>query len=232
MGKQIKGLLYFFSADIRYSIMIFWTILLSVLIVSITISYFLLSVEDGVMGFGFPFAIYFYFIILGFLTVKESIPFALKMGATRKNIFLSIGIFFFVLAFVKALVANTLQTITQFLTEKVGIHTFHFLHPAQLLEDTWLNRVIIDTSIMFFLSAFMFIIGLLFYKYGLAGGGTVAAILVLTLLVGIAQGWLFEWISNVFKDISLMQFYQMLVIGIVLYGISFILIRKVTIVKA
>ena len=88
MGRQINGLLYFFITDIRYSLMIFWTILLGILGVSLTISYFLLGVEDGSLYFMFQF-IYVYCGILGFITVRESIPFALKMGATRKNLFIS-----------------------------------------------------------------------------------------------------------------------------------------------
>lgn len=55
MGRQIKGLLYFFITDLRYSLITFWTILLSILVISLTFAYFLLSVEDGGFYFGFPF---------------------------------------------------------------------------------------------------------------------------------------------------------------------------------
>lgn len=231
MGKQIKGLLYFFIMDIRYSLLIFWTILLGVLAVSIAFSYFLLSVEDGGFFFGFPFAIYVYCAILGFLTVKESIPFSLKIGATRKNIFVSIGVFFLLLAFAKAVVANLLQTLISFFTESAGIHTFNFLHLANLMENTWFNRVIIDGTVMFFLLSGMFMLGLLFYKYGLAGGGSVAGILAVVLLLGIAQGWIFDFFTDVFASIDVLFFFQLLGVGIVLYGLTFLLVKKITILK-
>lgn len=232
MGRQINGLLYFFITDLRYSLMIFWTILLSILIVSLTFAYFLLSVEDGGFYFGFPFALYIYIAIMGFQTVKQSIPFALKLGATRKNLFISLGLFFLGLAIAKAIIANIIQSLTLKFTDVTGIHTFEFIHPVDLLEDTWMNRVIIDSSIMFFLLALMFIIGLLFYKYGLAGGGTVIGIATVVLLVGIAQGWVIDFFIKLFSDINLLFFYQLLAIGIGLYLISFVFLRKITIMNA
>ena len=231
MGRQIRGLLYFFITHQRYSLMIFWTILLSILVVSLSFSYFLLDVEDGAFYFGFAFAVYFYCAILGFMTVKESIPFSLKMGATRKNMFISIGLFFLSIAFAKAVVASTLQEITLLFTEATNLHTFSFLHLASFLQDTWLNRVIIDTAIMFFLSAIMFIIGLLFYKYGLAGGGTVAGAFIVLLLLGIAQGWIIDFFIDLFSDIELTFFFQILGVGIMIYCISFLFIRRVTTVN-
>ncbi|PAV28123.1 hypothetical protein CIL05_18630 [Virgibacillus profundi] len=231
MARQIKGLLYFFITDIRHSLMIFWTILLSILVVSLAFSYFLLSVEDGKYFFAFTIPIYVYCAIVGFLTVKDNIPFALKIGATRKNIFISIGLFFLGLAFVKSIIANTLHALTLLFTEATGIHTFHFIHAASLLQDTWLTRVFVDASIAFFFFAVMFIVGLLFYKYGLAGGGSVAGVVVVVLLLGIAQGWIFDFFVEVISDLKLTFFFQMLGVGIGIYIISFLLVRRITTVK-
>src|SRR5699024_5911205 len=89
MGRQIKGLLYFFIADVRYSLTIFWTILMGILVVSLIVAYFLTNVKNGMMSFTLTAPMYVYCAILGFLTVKESVPFSIKMGATRKNIFRS-----------------------------------------------------------------------------------------------------------------------------------------------
>ncbi|WP_249872773.1 hypothetical protein [Oceanobacillus saliphilus] len=231
MGRQVKGLLYFFITDILYSLRIFWFILLSILVLSLTISYFLLNVENGAYYFGFSFPIYIYCGILGFLTVKESIPFSLKMGAVRKNLFISIGLFFLGLAFAKAVIANSIHTLTLAFTKRAGMHTFEFIHPAQILEDTWLNRVIIDTAIMVFMLAVMFIVGLLFYKYGLLGGGSVVGLSAVVLLVGIAQGWLIDYMIELYAAIDMLFFIQMLVGAIIIYCISFLFLRKITTVK-
>jgi hypothetical protein len=231
MNKQIKGLLYFYITDIRHSLMIFWSILLLVLIVSLAFAYYLLGIEDGAFAFGFPIAIYFYCIILGFKTVKESIPFAIKIGATRKNIFVSLGILFLGLALAKAIVANTIQEIVLLFTKGIGLDNFQFLHPAMLLEDNWFNRVLIDTSFMFVFLSFMFIMGLLVYKYGLAGGGIVAGILAIAFLLGIAKGWIIDFIVHLSKQLDIVFFLQLLGVGLLLYLFSFVFVRRITIEK-
>lgn len=231
MGRQINGLLYFFITDIRYSLMIFWTILLGILGVSLAISYFMLGVENGQLYFMFQF-IYVYCGILGFITVKESIPFSLKMGATRKNLFISLGLFFVAIALMKAVIANTLHTVILYATDIINLHSFGFMHVAQLLEDTWVNRVVIDASVMFLFLTVMFLTGLLFYRYGLLGGGIVVGTGVIILLVGVAQGWLIDFFINLYSDLKLTLFLQIFGIGIVMYLISFLLLKRVTTVSA
>ncbi|MBU8791802.1 MULTISPECIES: hypothetical protein [Oceanobacillus] len=231
MGKQLKGLLYFFVTDIRFSLTIFWSILFGVLVLSLSISYFLLGVEDAVFYFGFPNATYFYCMFLGFLTVKEGIPFALKMGATRRNLFIATGLFFLGIAFVKAVVSSTLQSITVAFTEAAGISTFNFIHLAEFVSDTWLNRIMVDTAVMFLLLTIMFLFGLLFYNTGLLGGGSVAAILVVLLLLGIAKGSVFDFFARLLSDLDLMFFLQLFGIGIVLYALSYLFTRRITIIN-
>ncbi|GAA0597918.1 hypothetical protein GCM10009001_12550 [Virgibacillus siamensis] len=231
MGNQIKGLLYFFVTDIRHSLTVFWTILLSILVVAFAFAIFLTSVEDGFMYFMLTAPIYVYCAILGFLTVKESVPFSIKMGATRKNLFISLGIFFFVLSLTMSVAASVLQEIVNGIAEATGIDTFTFMHLAYFLENTWYTRIVIDTSVSFFFLSFMFIVGLIFYKYGFAGGGGFLGTLVLLLLISIAKGWIIDFFIDLFADIDLTFFYQMIGIGIVLYLISFVFLRKITIVK-
>ncbi|WP_077324560.1 hypothetical protein [Virgibacillus siamensis] len=229
MGRQIKGLLYFFVTDIRHSMLVFWTILLSILIVSLAFAYFLTTVEDGFMTFTLTAPIYVYCAILGFITVKESVPFAIKMGATRKNLFVSLGIFFTVLSVIMAVAASVLQEIVNGLAKLTGIDTFNFLHLAYFLENTWYTRIVIDVSIMLLFLAFMFIIGLIFFKYGFAGGGSFLGALVILLLISIAKGWIVDFFIDLFTDIDLAFFYQMIGIGLVMYCISFLFLRRITI---
>jgi len=232
MGRQIKGLLYFFIADVRYSLTIFWTILMGILVVSLIVAYFLTNVKNGMMSFTLTAPMYVYCAILGFLTVKESVPFSIKMGATRKNIFISLGLFFLGLSLIKAVAASITQILVDLLNAKAGIDTFMFLHLAYFTDDTWLTRIFIDTSIMFLSLSALFVIGLLFYKYDLAGGGSVIGVIVILMLTGLAQGWLIDFFIDIFQSIDRMLFGKLLVLGIVIYSFSMILLRRITIVKA
>ena len=233
MTKQIKGLLYFYINDIRYSFMIFWTILLAILVVTEIITYFLVNVEDAFMTLTLTGPMYVYCFILGYLAVKEIIQFSLKVGATRKNIFISMGLLFFIIAVFKSIVARILAVIVTTVNGQIGIdaHNFMLLHLAQFTDDTWYNRFIIDVSIMFFGLSLMFLIGLLFYRFGLAGGGSILGITFVLVLLGLATGTLVDFFINLAQSFDMMLFYQLFGISIIIYGLSFFLLRKITISK-
>lgn len=174
---------------------------------------------------------YIYCGILGFLTVKEFIPFSIKRGATRKNIFISMVIFFLGLSFMKAIVGSALQVIAAFFNTKMGIENFHFIHLAYFTNDTWYYRIMIDMSIMFFAFSVMFVIGLLFYRYGLVGGGVFVGTLIIIILTGVSQGWLIDFLINIFKNFDNIFYLQLFGIGVVIYAFSMLLLRRITILK-
>ncbi|MCG3421157.1 hypothetical protein [Oceanobacillus jordanicus] len=228
MGRQLKGLLYFFSSNIRHSLLIFWTILMSILVVTLTISYFLLNVE-GEMAFSLTAPMYVYCGIMGFLTVKEMIPFSIKMGATRKNLYVVIAIFFLLLSLFKAIAGTIIQVLVTSMNEAIGLNNFDFLHLAQFIDDTWYTRVVIDTAVMFFFLTLMFLLGLLFYRFGFAGAGSVLGILLVGLLLSIAKGWAWDFITNIVGSFGMTFFLQMTIMSIVFYVLSFFLVRRITI---
>lgn len=232
MSKQIKGLIYFYATNFRYSVTIFWVILLFSLGFSLVIAYFLASLEEVKFAFILPFATYVNVAIVGFLTVKEVIPFSLKLGATRKNIFAAVGLFFVIFALFQSFLSNIVQLATELFIDVVGLNGFMLIHPAQLLgEDTFLNRMIIDITMMLFLLVFLYMIGLLFYRGGLLSGGIFAGILAIALLFGVAEGWLIDYFIDLYQTIDWLFFAQVLGAGIILYAITFLLIRRITTLK-
>ncbi|MEN1970203.1 hypothetical protein WMZ97_19300 [Lentibacillus sp. N15] len=228
MSRQIKGLLYFYITDAKHSLMVFWSILFGTLVISIVGAYLLLNVAEGQMNFGLSIAAYIYCGIYGFISAKHGTPFSIKLGATRKNMFVSTGIFLMGLAIVQAVLVSTVQTVVVAGAKIVGIDTFQFIHPAQLLTDNWVTRFVIDTAMMFFLLSLLYLIGLLFYKYGLLGSGIVLGILAVILLFGVAKGWVINFFIDIATSFSITFFYEILLIGIVIYGVSWLLIRKIT----
>src|SRR5690554_5952307 len=124
MGRQMKGLLYFYFADIRHSLTVFWTILMSIVVVTLIITYFLSNIEGGFMTLSITGPMYIFCGIVGFLAVKDFIPFSIKRGATRKNIYFSLAIFFLGLSLVKSVVGSILQLIVEYINMKAGIGNF------------------------------------------------------------------------------------------------------------
>src|SRR5690625_18344 len=231
MGRQIKGLLYFNFTDARYPLTIFWTILMGILVISLTIAYMIKNIEGSFMTFSLTGPMYVYCAILGFLTVKESIPFSLKRGATRKNIFISLVTFFIGISIAMTTVGSTLQVIVDLFVQKIGVDNFMFLHVAYFTDDTWINRIFIDLTFMFFLFSFIFVLSLLFYRYGLLVGSAFIGLLFILILTGFAQGWLTDFLVAQFQTLDQTFYIQLFAIGIIIYGLSFFLLRRITVFK-
>ncbi|CDQ42079.1 hypothetical protein [Virgibacillus salexigens] len=231
MNNQLKGLIYFYMVDIRHSLKVFWIILLSILMVSIAFGYYIKAIDGGMMTFSLTGPIYIYCSIVAFISVREYIPFAIKMGATRKNIFISIGIFFLLLSAVKAIVASLLQELVLFLITGIGIDGFYFLHLAHFIDDTWYIRIGMDIMTIFFAMSFMFMLGLIFYRYGFFGGGITLGIVGVIFLFGIATGWIVDFIAEIISHLDMLFFIQLFAVGIFFYFLSFFILKRMTIVK-
>ncbi|MFD2212058.1 hypothetical protein ACFSMW_20325 [Virgibacillus halophilus] len=231
MGRQIKGLLYFFITDSIKALTIFWGILTGTIIISTIIAFAIVDVADTKMIFAIPAVLYIFCAIYGFKVAANLIPFSIRMGATRKNIFISLGIFFLGLAIFKAILGSTIQTAFTYLNRAFGIDTYAFLHPAQLLSDTWLTRVAIDTSMMFCILSVLFLLGFIYYRYGLFAGGTIPAIMFIVLLLGISKGWILDYLVHLSNTLTLGYFFGVFAIGVLIYMISWFMTRNVTVAK-
>src|SRR5699024_2226053 len=150
---------------------------------------------------------------------------------TRKNIFISLGLFFIALSLIKAVAASITQILVDLINAKAGIDTFMLLHLSYYTDDTLITRIFIDTYFMLLILSALFVSGLLFYKYDLAGWGSVICVIVILMLTGLAQGWLIDFFIDIFQSIDRMLFGKLLVLGIVIYSFSMILLRRITIVK-
>lgn len=231
MNNQIKGMFYYYTVDVVRTAKIFFTILIGIIIASAVICYLLLGIDEFKMYFAIPFATYFNVGIIGFQLVKGNVPFGLKMGATRKNMYVMQLYFMFVYSVVIAFIGSTLQQITEWLFQAAGITNYIYVHPAMLLTDNWIMRIVVDTLVMFFIMALLYFIALIFYRTGLAGGGIVLGALLVISLYGAFEGWLVDSLINLFSDTTIMTFVSMFFIGIVFYLLGFPFMRKVTIVN-
>lgn len=231
MIRQMKGLLYYYVTDSKRPLTIFWSILLSTLFGAILMAYFFVSVDDAKMMFSIPTALYIFCAIFGFVIAKHKVSFTIKLGAVRKNIFFSFFIFFLGFSIINSAAVSTLHQVIYYILKKFSINSYVLFHPADLLTNTWLSRFIIDASILFIILVTFYLLGLIFYKYGLIGGGIVAGIAVITLLFLLSKGLLVDFIMDVYASLDLMTFYQIMFIGILIYVLTWFLIRKLTIVK-
>lgn len=211
--------------------MIFWSITIISIILGLIGGYLLLGIEGSNMFFGLSFAVYIFCAILSFRFVNEFIPFAIKLGATRKNIFISIGMYFLTIGIGSAVFVNILHEAIMAIAKQLSITTFQFIHPAQLLTNTWMYRVVIDIAFILLILVIMYLIGLLFYKYGLIGAGSVISLIGVLTLFGFAQGILTDLLIDLVKSMTLGFHYQIMALAVILYCMTWIFMKKITISK-
>lgn len=236
MVNELKGSLYYSFVNLRYSLLIFWLVLAGVFIVSLLLDTIF---EGGQVSFNMSVPTYFFAAIFGYWMVKNAIPYMIKMGSTRPVLFLTLGIFGIVLSLFNAVLSNTINEVVTKIYGNSGLNDSIYLevngseehvnHIGDFLtNNTWLTRVVIDSSISFFLFACLFISGLIFYKYGLVGGfASIAAVVIVIIFAG-TKGWLQDFVIAVFTDITFTFFYQLFAVGIVIYLLSYLLLRRLT----
>src|SRR5699024_116291 len=180
-------------------------------------------------------------LVLGMLTVKNTIPYLLKMSVTRKLIYISIGIYFLIIAAVQALLANGLTKIIDLIgrTAVSGEITFfqgneefafQFTHLSQFLQnDNFIAQVTIDGIIAFSALCAMFFIGLIFYRFGLIGGFTFIGVMFLIYVVTIAQGSFVDFVKYIIENYSMTVYLQLFGISVGIYLLSFTMLRRLTI---
>jgi len=82
MNRSILGVMKMYLTDVRPSIYIFWSILFAVYALMLLI---LFQFEDGQVSSGGLSPLYVYMLIVGIVSLKETLPYALGMGVRRKD---------------------------------------------------------------------------------------------------------------------------------------------------
>src|SRR5690625_2318173 len=157
MANQLKGTLYYLYTNTKLTLTIFWTIILSILALSLITSYFM---SEGTFNFQLSFSVYVFCAIIGSWTVKNAIPYIIKLGSSRTNLYISLGIYFIGFSLVNSIIANTINKIVDVVfgldriagvvevTASSESGSFRIFHIGQFLSnDSWFTYVFIDTVI-------------------------------------------------------------------------------------
>lgn len=236
MKRELEGSLYYLFSNLRFSLLSFWGILVGILALSIVSA---MLIEDSYISFNLAFPMYAFAGVFGFWIVKNAIPYLIKMGATRKVIFISIGIFGVVLSILNAVVSNSVIKIVSFFFKSNELNTGFTLtvdqeeefitHIGQLLSnDGFLTRIVIDSSISFFVFGVLFIGGLIFYKYGVVGGITSFVAVFIAFIYAGNAGWLESFVMYLIDHFSYLFFYQLFAVGVIVYLLSYLLLNRLT----
>lgn len=237
--SQLKGALFYYGVNMRYILFIFWGVLLGIIFLNI-VTNLIIGMEGQNIYFSFGVPIYFFAAVMGFWIVRNVFPYLIKMGITRMNIYIGTGIVLIGLVLLNGIIANVLPLLVSSIPESnlesafeitVDGHTTTGMGALieQFAENTWWNRFVFDVSLEFFLVTVSFLFGLIFYRYQLIGGFTILGILLLIISYSISSGWFEDFIFDIASGFSMFFFYKLFLTGLLIYLLSHLLIRKLTV---
>ena len=181
MSRNSKALLVFFTLDYRFSIIVFWCIFLASLI---PIVIFSISI-DGTMMISSDMAIAVFCAVSGFLLIKETFPFSIRMGATRHEYVFNALLFSVLLAaFMSALNLAVVQVLV-WIIELSGWDNFSLIILAEFFTSnvSWYTQYSVEFMICFLLFLLGFFLSSVFHRFGMIGGGLTLAIIFVAILV-------------------------------------------------
>ncbi|KMJ56687.1 hypothetical protein AB685_20695 [Bacillus sp. LL01] len=195
MLNDMKAVLYYLTVDIRFSFMVFW----SILILSLTAMFIIVLSFDTRMIVTTSMAIYIFCGITGFLTTKETFPYCIKLGATRTRYVVSVLVYCFAVAAVFSIIHVIIQTIFNSLVQAAASERFLTYHTveATTLANTWYNALLVDMIICFLLLSLGFLLGTIFFRLGLIGGLGTLAVLAIIVILPYTRNFIFDAIVNV-----------------------------------
>lgn len=190
MLKDMKAVLYYLAVDMRFSFMVFWSILL----LSLTAMYLIVLSFDITMVVSTSMAIYIFCGIAGFLTTRETFPYCIKLGATRNQYMFNVLIYCAVVATVFSTIHVIIQSFFGGLVSLSGSERFIIYHSVEstTLANTWYNQLFVDMVICFLLLSLGFLLGTIFYRLGLIGGFGALALFAIMLLLPTTRNFMLD----------------------------------------
>lgn len=236
MNRQMKGSLYMLYANNLFSFLTFWSVIVALVVLSLVLTYLFPDSNNG-MTLSAP--TYVYGAVIGAMFVNSLIPYLVKLGVTRQTVFFSVGIFSLVLVVINAMLVVVIESLLKIvypykhahnLTIETNGNTMVITHIADVFENkTFVTMAVVDISISFFVLVVAFVISLLFYRYGMLIGFVTLGLFVFAIIFSVTQGWFKTLFWAIFSDFSIVFFYQLFAFAILLFCLSYFMLRDVAI---
>lgn len=194
--KELKANLVYLIYDHRYSITVFWSVLVASTALLFAVSYF---ISEAHMGLSLSLAIYIFCAITGFLITKETFPFLIKLGSTRKTFLFSAIVFNVLLAVFMSAVAVAVDQIVKIVVKMANVANFQVFNMLEgtTLASTWYNELLLNIVICFLVLSFGFMLGAVFYRLGLVGGFSGIILLVFIIIFPETRSFLIDIFINI-----------------------------------
>lgn len=193
----LKGSFYVFFQSYKKENIIFWCILFSIVFLTIFLDLFFGNYVSFPVIISIP--VYIFYSIMASKILNRTMPYFLKLGLSRIQYVLHLGLFFLAWSIAGAFIIASTQIIT-FLSKLLDVKEIFFLHPILLIDTThpFMLTLALDVVLLLFCLISGLLLNVVFYRLGTIGGFSFIGILALIPIMIV----IFEWYTPLWKALS------------------------------
>ncbi|WP_341302027.1 hypothetical protein MHB44_06415 [Lysinibacillus sp. FSL H8-0500] len=196
--STVKGSFYVLFQSYKKHNIIFWSILFSIILLSFFLDAFFGQYVSFAMTISIPVYIFYSSMAAKFLT--KTLPYFLKLGLSRQQYMLNIGLFFISWSLMGAFVIACVHQIVVYVSSLYSIKDIIIIHPTLFFDvsPSFLQMMALDTVLLLFCLSSGLLLNVVFYRLGIVGGYSFLGLLALIPIVMI----IFDWYSPLFNFLS------------------------------
>ncbi|ADU29267.1 hypothetical protein [Evansella cellulosilytica] len=227
--KEIKGVWKFLWLDLKRSLLIFWTILFSLIMFGIIIS--VTVPMDGFINWNTNIPVIIYLTIIGTHLFRNSLQYGAAFGSTRRHLYIGLTTFLLMMTIFNALVHNIFFFSVDALTANIDTMLVHSMLEYSNIEATFFLFTAADFAVFTLFMSLSFILSIVWHQLGTIPLYIVSAgFAFLVILPTFHPFWveLFNWYTTA-TFINLVG--PLILIAVVLLLLPFPFVRRIHLFK-
>lgn len=227
--NTMKGSFYILFQNYKKHNIIFWSILFSIVLLSFFLDVFFGQYISFAITISIP--VYIFYSSMAAKLLNRTLPYFLKLGLSRQQYMVNVGLFFISWSLVGALIIASAQKIITYVSTLLNIKNIIIIHPILIFDHTYsfLQTAAMDTVLLLFCLCSGLLLNVTFYRLGILGGYSLIGLLALVPILMV----IFEWYTRLFELLVNLSISAILgsifIFSILLYLVISTSMRKVSV---
>ncbi|WP_416149047.1 hypothetical protein ACM26V_22720 [Salipaludibacillus sp. HK11] len=226
----MKGIWLILWIEFRRSYVIFWTIILSFMMLGAMLSYTFLSESEVIMNWNTNFAVMVYLTITGAFLIKSGIHYGVAMGASRVKMYFAICIFMLCIATISAFIDVGIYFASNAVFHSLGIlFEVNSLFDFIVVEKNVVNYTSLNFALFSLTLSVSLLISLLKYHFGSIFLYLLGGVLALSIFIPAMNAYWIELGMWVYESDVLTIFVGVIFTSIIIFCLPLLLIKKINV---
>ncbi|MEK8197109.1 hypothetical protein [Lysinibacillus sp. FSL M8-0134] len=228
--NTMKGSFYILFQNFKKHNIIFWSILFLIVLLSFFLDAFFGQYISFAITISIP--VYIFYSSMAAKLLNRTLPYFLKLGLSRQQYMVNVGLFFISWSLVGALIIASAQNIITYVSTLLNIkNNIIIIHPLLIFDNTYsfLQTAAFDSVLLLFCLNSGLLLNVTFYRLGILGGYSLIGLLALVPILMVVFEWftpLFELLANSSLSAILGSIF---ILSILLYLVISTSMRKVSV---